>query len=168
MSLAPSCVKACPFVSQRWATRRTAEHKHPSTQVTPRSRRAASGWACVAGSQRLSRRRNLEQTNVTCEATADALRGSRCLGVSPRVVAGKSVVYSLFVNALSDLRQQRSSPRSRPAIGAMATICSMAGGSSLRGAFGVSWKEDTVREAWRPRRRPMMKLKNKKVTDNGD
>ena len=104
----------------------------------------------------------------TCEATADALRGSRCLGMSPRVVAGKSVVYSLFVKDLSDLRQQRSFPRSRPAIGAMATICSMAGGSSPRGAFGASWKEDTAGDAWRQRRRPMMKLKNKKVIDNGD
>ena len=101
------------------------------------------------------------------ETTTDVLRGSRCLGMSLRVVAGKSVVYSRFGNAFRNLRQQRSSPELQ-AIGAMATICSMAGVPSPREAFGASWKEDTAGEAWRPRRRPMMKLKNKKVIDHGD
>ena len=87
--------------------------------------------------------------------------------MSLRVVAGKSVVYSRFVKAFRNLRQQRSSPELQ-AIGAMATICSMAGVSSPREALGASWKEDTAGEAWRPRRRPMMNLKNKKVRDNGD
>ena len=100
----------------------------------------------------------------TREITADQLRGSRSLVNVPvtRVVACKRVAYSHFVNALRKLRQQRSSPESRQAIGEMATICSMAGGSSPREAFGKSWKEDTVREEWRSRRRSMMKLKKKK------
>ena len=164
MSLAPSCVKACPFVSQRWANKKDSRAPVDTGDTMQQTSCIIVG---VAGSQRLRAQLGTDE-RPTCEATADALRGSRCLGMSPRVVAGKSVVYSLFVNALSDLRQQRSSPRSRPAIGAMATICSMAGGSSPRGAFGASWKEDTAGDAWRQRRRPMMKLKNKKVIDNGD
>ena len=66
----------------------------------------------------------------TCEITADALRGSHCIGNVPvnRGVAGKSFTRSHFVNALSNLRQQRSCPESLQAIGAMATTCSMAGG----------------------------------------
>ena len=64
-----------------------------------------------------------------------------------RVVAGKSVADSHVVNALRKPRQQRSSPESRQAIGATGTICSMAGGSWPREAFGPSLKEDTVREA---------------------
>ena len=79
-----------------------------------------------------------------------------------RSVAGKSLAHSHFVDALSELRQQRSSQESLQAIGAMATICSMAGGSSPREAFGASWKEDTAGEARTPRRRSMMKLKKKK------
>ena len=64
-----------------------------------------------------------------------------------RVAAGKSVADSHFVNVFRNLRQHRSSPESRQAIGATGTICSMAGGSWPREALGSSLKEDTVREA---------------------
>ena len=87
MSLSTSCVKACAFVSQRWATTRTVEHKHPSTQVTPRCRLAASGWACVAGSKTVKKAQLGTGESPTCEITADALRGSRCLGMSQLPVA---------------------------------------------------------------------------------
>ena len=129
------------FSVQACATAWTIEHKaHVDTSDTTPQLSCISVLCGLANS--VTQAQFGTDESPTCEITC-------CWGMSQFLASqlAKRVAYSHFVNAFRNLRQQRSSPESRQAIGAIATICSMAGGSWPREAIGPSWKEDTVRNA---------------------
>ena len=131
MSLPPSCVESlCVRVSE------VGHNKDSRAQAPIDTGDTALQTGCIRMGVRRGLAKSVTQAPLGTGESPTRETNSRCIEritllgnvEVTRVVVGKRVARSHFVNALSNLRQQRLCPESLQAIGAMATICSVAGG----------------------------------------